>query len=87
MAQPTTGRPRGSRNQPANQTDGQLTRCAKCGSTEREPYQWKQEQEFAGTDGGGQPYTHIVRRRTRCAACGQMRIDRTFENRPRKKNR
>lgn len=60
---------------------GDLTRCPSCDSTEREPYTGKTEMEFSGTTPDGLPYTHIVRRRTRCQACGQHRIDRVYENR------
>lgn len=59
------------------------SRCARpsCGSTERERYSTTQVQAFAGRDEQGRPFTHIVRRWTRCKACGQARVDRSFENR------
>lgn len=79
------GRPKGSRNKQHDQTDGELTRCRKCGSTEREPYFWKTVTPHKGLLTSGQPYTHIIRRLTRCLACGQSRIDRHHENRVAKK--
>lgn len=57
------------------------SRCI-CGSTEREPYSNREEEECITTIGEGIPITHIVRQQTRCRACNQARIDRTFENRP-----
>ncbi len=41
----------------------------------------KAEQAFRGVH-NGQPFTHIVRRRTQCLDCRQLRIDGTYENRP-----
>lgn len=64
---------------PVNQVEE--SRCPKCDSTEREDYEAKIEQEHAGEDANGKPYTHIIKRRTRCTTCGQTRVDRTFENR------
>jgi len=58
-----------------------ISRCAVCGSTERDSYSNVCEQPYPGLDEKGQPYTHIVRRRTACSKCGQARIDRSFENR------
>ena len=81
MAKPK-GRPKGSPNTQVI-ADVEPSRCPNpdCGSTERGPYLGSPNvQEFAG-EINGQPYTHIVRRRCRCAACDQIRIDRTFENR------
>lgn len=74
-----TGRPPGA---PNIQTETVTTpsRCASCGSTERETLQTT-EQDHGGVDDQGEPYTHIIRRRVRCTACSQVRIDRTYENR------
>lgn len=73
------GRPPGS---PTTRIEvrGALTRCPRCGSTERGAYLNGTVQEIAGHT-GGEPFTHIVRRRCRCSNCGQLRIDRTYENR------
>lgn len=58
-----------------------VTRCQKCGSTDREPYAGTVTRPIAGLDAGGKPFTHVIWRRTRCTACGQARIDRHHENR------
>jgi hypothetical protein len=59
------------------------TICITCGSARREPYRLHSVQEYASIDRAGKPYTHIVRNFTRCLDCGQNRIDRILENRPR----
>ena len=74
------GRPRGAKNVTDIQTVI-LSRCKRCGSTERTKYGSPRIQEYAGILANGDRYTHIVRNRTRCLACGQARIDRSFENR------
>lgn len=76
-------RPKGSKKMPSKPPVNQVeaSRCASCGSTEREEYYGKTEQQFDGVDSSGNSYTHIVRRRTRCKSCGQTRIDRAYENR------
>ena len=80
-ASKTRGRPKGAANQKPDHVDGQLTRCPRCQSTDREPYFRTAVATYAGTDPAGKPFSHIVRRWTRCAACGQVRIDRVYENR------
>lgn len=78
----TSGRPAGRKNAEYDSAEGELTRCGKCGSTDREAYFGDPiVQEFSGVDEAGRPYTHIVRRRTRCRNCGQLRIDMHKENR------
>jgi hypothetical protein len=72
------GRPAGKNPKPPINSV-EPSRCPSCDSTERGPYFGKTTQEVKGTDGNGKPYDRIVRRRTRCASCGQTRIDRTFE--------
>ena len=76
------GRPAGAKTQPAAIVAAEATRCPRCGSTDRDPYRRKNEQAYPGVH-DGKPYTHIVRRWTRCATpgCGQHRIDKSFENR------
>lgn len=64
-----------------------VTKCPTCGSTERERYFHTVERAIAGVDRDGKHYTHVVWRRTRCANCGQIRIDRSYENRPPAKRR
>lgn len=56
------------------------SRCRKCQSTDRTPYTNTVERAIEGLQ-DGQPYTHILWRATKCAACGQSRRDRCFENR------
>lgn len=75
----TKGRPSGRKNNQVDHAEGQLTRCPKCGSTDRTPYTLRLVQRHEGFDPAGKPYTAIVRRRTSCAACGQHRIDRHYE--------
>jgi len=65
-----------------DQVDAPKSRCRNCGSTERERYFRTTTQGYAGTDAQGRPFTHIVRRWTRCKQCRQVRVDRCFENRP-----
>lgn len=84
-ARKTKGRPKGSKNHDVDQVDGELTRCARCGSTNRSKYFSKTERQIAGTDVHGKPYTHIVWRRTRCLDCGQHRVDVHRENRAARK--
>ena len=74
------GRPNGSENVDYDVVAAELTRCRGCQSTERVPYFRTTAQVFAGVDAAGRPYTHIVRRYTRCKNCGQPRIDRSCEN-------
>ncbi len=77
------GRPPGSPNRNPETVDAERTRCPKCQSTDRQPYYRTTIAAYHGTDPAGQPCTHIVRRWTACAACGQHRIDRTYEFRKR----
>lgn len=58
-----------------------VTRCAKCGSTDRLPYFGTITKPISGLDPDGNPFTHVIWRRTRCKSCGQTRIDRHRENR------
>lgn len=78
------GRPQGARNHQIEHAEGQLTRCPKCGSTARGPYGQRLVQQRIGVDASGQPYTQIVRRRTKCLDCGQHRMDRHVEFTPAK---
>ena len=47
----------------------------------RPDYYGKAEQAFPG-EHNGQPFTHIVRRRTKCLDCGQFPVDGAYESRP-----
>ena len=80
------GRPAGAATNKKAPVDGAKTRCQSCGSTEREPYFGTIEHSIEGIR-DGQPYTHVVWRRTRCRDCSQIRQDRFFENRPKAKAR
>ena len=77
---PKRGRPRGTTDRPPVVTMTP-SRCGKCGSTNRGPYFGRTEQAVK-TVHDGVAYTHVVRRRVRCADCGQVRLERTPENRP-----
>jgi ferredoxin len=76
------GRPKGAANVDVDLADAQLTRCAKCGSTERSAYFNRRDVHVAGVHPESGPYTQIVIRRTRCLGCGQHRDDRHFVNKP-----
>lgn len=81
-AKKTAGRPAGKPNHQVAHATAVVTACPACGSTEREPYYNRREMAAGGVDSAGKPYTHVIWRRTKCAACGQVRDDRHFENRP-----
>jgi hypothetical protein len=74
------GRPTGSKSETPT-VRVEPSRCQICQSTEREDFNNVQVIECAGQDAAGNPFTHIVKRRTRCSNCGQCRIDQTTENR------
>lgn len=74
------GRPKGATTQTLPTAEAQLTRCRKCGSTDRTPYRRTTETAHCGQK-HGEPYTHIIRRWTSCTHCGQARVDLTHENR------
>lgn len=80
-AETKAGRPEGSPNVQRDSGEVQLSRCKKCDSTDREKY-FGTPTEFAiaGVK-DGKPYTHIVRKRTKCSNCGQQRLDSFYENR------
>lgn len=75
------GRPAGSTNDTAGVVDTVVSRCPRCGSTNRAPY-WGKIERPCGVSRGGVEYTHLVLRSTRCLDCGTQRRDRHFENRP-----
>jgi hypothetical protein len=75
------GRPKGSGN--VKETVQVVpSRCAACGSTRRSGYLDKTVQQFSGIAPDGKPFNRIVRRRTRCLDCDQLRIDRSLEYEP-----
>jgi hypothetical protein len=65
----------------ARPVEARPTRCQACGSTQRTGYHRTIETDYTGLAPDGQPCTHVVRRWTACAACGQQRVDRSYENR------
>ena len=77
------GRPKGAETKDRDTADVQLSRCRRCGSTERTPYYNKKELITRRDP----QFTHIVLRYTSCAACGQHRVDRTLEKRTPAKRR
>lgn len=82
------GRPKDASKDKPPVTTVEESRCPRpeCQSTRRGSYYGTTEQEHRGLDDDGKPYTHIVRRRTKCLDCGQGRIDRTYENRAEAEN-
>lgn len=79
MSKMTKGRPPGAKNRDVDQADGQLTSCAKCGSTRRAKYFNRRDLAIAGIHPQtGREFTKIVIRRTSCLDCGQHRDDRHF---------
>ncbi len=77
---PEPGTRAGTPNAEYTTAEAPASRCAKCGSTNREHYDRRTVQTYAGIDPAGRPYTRIIRRWTKCTDCGQHRIDRTYEN-------
>jgi hypothetical protein len=73
------GRPMGSVTA-TPQVEVKASRCTKCNSTKRKPYSHTRAVHSPGTS-DGLPHTHVVFRYTKCAKCGQARVDRTLENR------
>ena len=74
------GRPAGAENRAYDTADSDVTRCAKCQSTERSPYSQRRATDFHNTHlQDGKPYNRIVYRSCHCLQCGQHRRDRTFE--------
>lgn len=55
------------------------SRCPECGATDREDYNNTVTREIPGVLPDGRPYCRVTWRRTRCLACGQHRIDKTYE--------
>ena len=80
-AKKKAGRPKGKTNNEHVAAVGRLTRCPRCGSTDRERYTKSTEQAFSGVTEDEERYTHIVRKWTKCSKCLQHRVDRLYENR------
>ncbi|MEA2491842.1 MAG: hypothetical protein QOH21_3634 [Acidobacteriota bacterium] len=75
------GRPAGSPNV-KDAVIVQPSRCLKCGSSRRGPYQNTQRRDYRGT---GTEFVEIIYRRCQCLDCEQWRVDRehVYEGRPR----
>jgi hypothetical protein len=59
------------------------SRCKRCKSTNRTAYLGNPTVEFApGKDINGNPFTHVISRRTECSDCGQARRDISYMNDP-----
>jgi hypothetical protein len=78
--QKEVGRPKGAKNVKATQIV-ETPRCPVCGNTDRTPYRLVSSANHGGVTGNGWEYTHVITRRTACTACGQVRLDKFFENR------
>lgn len=55
-----------------------VSRCPRCKSTERSPYENSHEHAVVGEE-NGQPYDTVIWRTCRCLKCGQWRVDRSTE--------
>lgn len=78
----TGGRKKGTPNLDRKTVYTVAPRCPTCGSTDRENYDRRHDHyvQHGGTAPDGQPYTHIVIRRTKCRACGQALTHREYRN-------
>lgn len=76
------GRPKGAKTQPRETVPAALSRCPRCQSTDRGPYTFARRVPHSGWTPEGEPFSEVVFRTTRCASCGQARIDRSYEFRP-----
>jgi len=74
------GRPMGAKNVATTQIVA-TPACPFCKSTERTKYRLVAALAYGGTTADGQPYTHVVTRRTCCKSCQKWRRDKFFENR------
>ena len=82
MPTASKGRPKGSPNRQYPRTLAKPPRCPACQSTDRHGYdRIISEIHHAGTNADGEPYTHVVKRTTRCRACGQYYAVTMYENR------
>lgn len=73
------GRPTGAKTEQKPIVEYQVSRCPNCGSTDRTSYADRRELAYSGTTPDGRQYDRIVWRSCKCEACGQARIDKTFE--------
>lgn len=76
------GRPKESTNREYDQVDKVVSRCARCGSTERTEYTGRSVNNFQATytnAADGKPYNRIVYQTCQCTQCHQWRKDRSYE--------
>ncbi len=75
------GRPLGAKTPDRDVVDVELSRCQRCGSTDRKNYSSRIEVVGGGIH-NGEPYTSVIVRHTQCANpdCGQHRVDRFYQN-------
>lgn len=73
------GRPKGAKTVDKPESVAGLTRCRACNSTERERYTNPRSVASCGIDPDGKPYNRITWRNTRCKNCGQVRVDKFYE--------
>lgn len=71
---------KGKPNRKYDECNVAISRCKKCGSTERSNYRPMHEMQIA-FDPEGNPVTHVVWRACQCLNCGQYRRDTFYENR------
>lgn len=71
------GRPAGSRNEVPAVIVIEPSRCPACGSLSRSEYWGRSVEKYDGMH-NGRRFRKIIRRRTRCLDCGQLRIDKQF---------
>lgn len=76
------GRPKGATTKPRVATHAVKTACPKCGSTRRKKFTGSPLAVDAEctNPANGKLYARKTGRRTCCAACGQHRIEWTYEN-------
>ena len=75
------GRPVGAKTADRDVVDVEVSRCKRCGCTDRAPYSSKIELVGCGVH-NGQPYTSVIVRHTQCQNpdCYQHRVDRFYQN-------
>jgi len=82
------GRPAGAKTQKQVIVLRVNANCPGCQSTERTVTgKTRPDLEYGGVTVDDRPYTHVVWRRCICTDCGQVYIEQTFENRPKRKAR
>lgn len=78
------GRPKGAKTVKKPESTGVLTRCKRCGSTDRERYTNSRTVQQSGIGPDGEPYNQVTWKNTRCKSCTQARVDKFYELVPQK---